>query len=301
MVDPISKYVLMNKIALGTVQFGMRYGINSSGHQVESHIVRDILKFAYSNNINFLDTASSYGHSEKILGSNGVTNFNVITKTRHFNGGEIKDEHLSNLKFDFKKSLEHLNTDNVYALLIHNANDLLKRGSDKLIRSLHSIKKQRTVKKIGVSVYDLDQLNFVLENFEIDIIQLPFNIFDRRFFNNGMLRRLDKKGIEVHGRSIFLQGLLLMSREERPKIFNKWDTLWKKWECWLNDNNLTPLDAAVRYAISITEIKKILVGVDSVNQLQQILRTSKGILPEIPNDMFTDDPALLNPSMWELS
>ena len=64
---------------------------------------------------------------------------------------------------------------------------------------------------------------------------------------------------------------------------------------------MTPLDAAVRYAISITEIKKILVGVDSVNQLQQILRTSEGILPEIPNDMFTDDPALLNPSMWELS
>ena len=186
-------------------------------------------------------------------------------------------------------------------MLIHNADDLLKRGSDKLINSLHSIKKQHTVKKIGVSVYDLDQLNFVLENFEIDIIQLPFNIFDRRFFNNGMLRRLDKKGIEVHGRSIFLQGLLLMSREERPKIFNKWDSLWKKWECWLNDNNLTPLDAAVRYAISITEIKKILVGVDSVNQLQQILRTSEGILPEIPNDMFTDDPALLNPSMWELS
>ena len=135
-----------------------------------------------------------------------MKNFNVITKKRQFEGAEIKDEHLSNLKFDFKKSLEHLNTDNVYALLIHNADDLLKRGSDKLINSLHSIKKQHTVKKIGVSVYDLDQLNFVLENFEIDIIQLPFNIFDRRFFNNGMLRRLDKKGIEVHGRSIFLQG-----------------------------------------------------------------------------------------------
>ena len=93
----------MNKIALGTVQFGMRYGINSSGHQVESYTVKDILKFAYSNNINFLDTASSYGYSEKILGSAGVTNFNVITKTRHFDGQEINDEHLSNLKCDFKK------------------------------------------------------------------------------------------------------------------------------------------------------------------------------------------------------
>ena len=290
----------MNKIALGTVQFGMRYGINSSGHQVSSDAVRDILKFASSNNINFLDTASSYGHSEKILGSTGVSNFNIITKTRHFEGNEINDEQLSNLKSDFKKSLRHLDRDHVYALLIHNANDLLKRGSDKLISSLQSIKNQHKVKKIGVSIYDLEQLNFILNNFEIDIIQLPFSIFDRRFFNNGVLKKLDKKGIEIHGRSIFLQGLLLMSRKTRPKIFNKWDNLWKKWECWLCDNNLTPLDAAVRYAVSITEIKKILVGVDSVNQLQQILITSKGVLPEIPNDMFTDDPALLNPSMWEL-
>lgn len=291
----------MNKIALGTVQFGMRYGINSSGYQVRPHTVRDILKFASSKKINFLDTASSYGHSEKILGSIGVKNFNIITKTRHFEGEEINNEHLSNLKSDLKKSLEYLNRDNVYALLIHNANDLFKRGSDKLISSLHSIKNQHTVKKIGVSVYDLDQLNLVLKNFEIDIIQLPFSIFDRRFFNDGMLRRLDKKGIEIHGRSIFLQGLLLMSREARPKIFNKWDNLWKKWECWLGDNNLTPLDASVRYAMSITEIKKILVGVDSVHQLQQILKTAENALPEIPDDMFSDDPALLNPSIWKLS
>jgi len=290
----------MSKLALGTVQFGLEYGVSSDHGQVRSEELKRILSYALSNNIKILDTAPSYGNCEEVLGKNRIFNFKIVTKTRHFNKASISSDDTKFLKKDFFNSLEKLKKESVYALLIHNAEDLLKPNSEKILKTLEELKKSKKIVKIGVSVYDLEQLESILNNFEIDIVQLPFNILDKRMIDSGMLKSLYNNGIEVHARSVFLQGLLLMSIKNRPKKFNHWNNLWQIWHQWLNDNQITPLEASLKYAISIPEISKVLVGVQSKSELEEIViaSTSSVDLPDIPSELYTSDAKLLNPSMW---
>jgi len=288
----------MSKIALGTVQFGIDYGVNSVGGQVTPEEVKKILSYAHSKNIDLLDTAPAYGNSEKILGRMDILSFKVVTKTRHFDSLEIKNNDVKLLNNDFHHSLKDLKQDSVYGVLIHNADDLLKPGAEKLFDQLQELKQAEKIVKIGVSVYDRSQLQSILDNYDIDLVQLPFNILDRRMIDSGMLAMLKDKGIEVHVRSIFLQGLLLMSEKNRPDKFKRWSVLWRIWSEWLNDNQITALEAATRYTVSISEISKVLVGVDTVDQLKEIVVASSGVLPDIPPEMFTNDVDLLNPSNW---
>jgi aryl-alcohol dehydrogenase-like predicted oxidoreductase len=117
--------------------------------------------------------------------------------------------------------------------------------------------------------------------------------------DSGMFEILSKKKIEIHSRSVFLQGLLLMNSHSRPKKFAQWNKLWTLWSEWLNDNNLSALEASLRYAISVSEISNILVGVETKKQLKEIFEASSGYLPEIPYELCSDDELLLNPSNWD--
>ena len=289
----------MSKIALGTVQFGIDYGINSENGQIRPEEVRGILNYAYSQNIDLLDTAPAYGSSEKVLGEANVQNFKVVTKTRHFDNAEISNDDIDLLKKDFSCSLVDLRQESFYGVLVHDANDLLKPGSKKLFDQLESLKQAEKIKKIGVSIYDNKQLQSILENFDIDIVQLPFNILDKRLIDSGMLVKLQNRGIEVHARSVFLQGLLLMSNQDRPRKFHRWNALWKTWHEWLNDNQITALEAAIRHAVSMPEISKVLVGVDTKDQLKEIIIASDGLVLNIPPELYTNDVNLLNPTNWD--
>ena len=288
----------MSKIALGTVQFGIDYGVNSVNGQVRPKEIKKILSYAHSKDIDLLDAAPAYGNSEKILGRMNISNFKVVTKTRHFDSLEINNNDVKLLNNDFHHSLKDLKQDSVYGVLVHNADDLLKPGAKKLFDQLQGLKQAEKIVKIGVSVYDHSQLQSIIDNFDIDLVQLPFNILDRRMIDSGMLATLRSKGAEVHARSVFLQGLLLMSEQNRPDKFNRWSGLWKIWHEWLNDNQITALEATIRHAVSMPEISKVLVGVDTKDQLKEIMVASDGILPNIPTELYTNDVNLLNPSNW---
>ena len=288
----------MSKIALGTVQFGIDYGINSTSGQVKSSKVLDILNYARSQNISLLDTAPDYGDSEQVLGDANTQDFKIVTKTRHFDQAVISDQEVNLLISDFNQSLQFLKQKSVYGVLVHNADDLLKLGADKIFKQLQIFKQRGLITKIGVSIYSDNQLKKIIENFDIDLIQLPFNILDKRLMDSGILSKIHAQGIEVHARSVFLQGLLLMSEQNRPDKFNRWSGLWKIWHEWLNDSQITALEATIRYAISMPEISKVLVGVDNKDQLKEIIIASNGILPNIPTELHTNDINLLNPSNW---
>ncbi len=288
----------MSKISLGTVQFGIKYGLNPNKKMVNEEEVNKILNYAKLEKIDLLDTAPSYGVSEKILGKLDISNFKVVTKTRHFDNNEINENDLKLINIDFQNSLKNLKTNNIYAILIHNSNDLLKVGSEKLYEYLLILKKEKKVNKIGVSVYDPIQLKSIINNFDIDIVQLPLNIIDRRMIEDDILSILRKKKIEIHARSIFLQGLLLMDNNEIPKKFNKWRNLWKIWHQWLYENELTALQATIRFVNSIPEVSRVIVGVESEFQLKEIMIASKGFLPKLPNGLFSNDLNLLNPTNW---
>jgi len=286
----------MGKIALGTVQFGLDYGISNTSGQVTIGEARKILEFAKEHDIDTLDTASGYGNSESALGKIGIDDFQVVTKTMPLQFG------IANVLQLFHQSLADLNTTSVDGLLIHNIDDTKDKQFDTLYKELGKLKQDNLISKIGFSTYTPNQVDFLLGNFDFDLIQVPFNILDNRLVQSGHLKILTNKGIEVHARSVFLQGLLLMSKQNLPKKFSRWDSLWSLWYQWLSDNKITALEATIRYAMATSEISKVLVGVDTQEQLQEIVELSKdkGALPTIPKELFMNDVNLLNPSNWKI-
>ena len=287
----------MSKLALGTVQFGTDYGINS-GVKVQPDEVSRIINYSRNNGINLLDTAQLYGSSEKVLGDSNTQDFNVVTKTRGFDKEDINESIANFVISDLNQSLRLLKRNSIYALLVHHGEDLLRPGGELIFNKLQILKNKGLVSKIGVSAYIDNQLINIIDSFDIDIIQLPMNILDRRLIDNGLLNKIYSKGIEIHTRSIFLQGLLLMDPKKRPKMFDKWSRLWKIWDEWLFDNKLSALEATLRYMISLPEISRVLVGVDNKDQLQNIIKALEGNIPTIPKELSTNDPDLLNPGNW---
>jgi len=289
----------MNKLGIGTAQFGMDYGINSTQGKVTSDEIKKILEFAKLHNINLLDTAFSYGTSEKSLGVNDISKFRVVTKIKKFMNNSITKKDIEMVDRDTMQSLQNLNQRNIFGLLIHDCNDLNKPGSNLVISYLERLKREKKVTKIGVSAYNRQQILSVIDRFSIDIIQVPLNILDRRLIEDGTIAMLASRGIEVHVRSIFLQGLLLMPKESRPSKFNHWARIWNTWEEWLKDYNISALQASVRFALTLPNIANVIVGIDNVKQLDEIIQASEGNLPKLPNEFFTSDERLLNPSNWE--
>ena len=157
------------KLALGTAQFGLDYGITNSGGQVQIDEVRKILNLAKNNNINTLDTAPEYGNSEQVLGDVNTCDFKIVTKTRNFNQAVIGNKEINLLTSDFKKSLKLLKQKSVYSVLVHNANDLLKPGADKIIKQLQILKQKGLLTKIGVSIYSDNQVQQIIDGFDIDL------------------------------------------------------------------------------------------------------------------------------------
>ena len=288
----------ISKIALGTVQFGIDYGINS-GVKVEPNEVRKVIDFARNKNITLLDTAQLYGSSEQVLGDVNTQDFNIVTKSRGFNGDSISEDESNLVISDLHQSLKLLKRESIYAFLVHHGEDLLKPGGEKIFKKLEIIRNQGLVKKIGISAYVDNKLEKIIDRYDLDIIQLPMNILDNRLIDNGLLSKIYSKKIELHTRSVFLQGLLLMNKKNRPKKFDKWSSLWNLWHEWLSDNKLSALEATIRYMISIPEITRVLVGVDNKDQLEMIINALDGNIPDVPKELSTNDVNLLNPGNWE--
>jgi len=285
-----------NRIALGTVQFGMDYGIANTCGKVHSEAAGMVLEYALTKGIDTLDTAIDYGDSEKTLGGIGINCWNVISKLP-----EIPNN-CSNIQCwveqSVNASLQRLGVKHLYGLLLHRPEQLLENNGDEIYKALQALKQHGLVKNIGVSIYNPSELDYLVKNFKFDIVQAPFNIIDRRLITSGWMDRLSKDNIELHVRSIFLQGLLLMSPTERPAKFTKWSRTFDQYYEWLNTYNLTSLEACLLYVMSYSKIAKIIIGVDGLEQLAQIIDAANGSLPPVPDTFSTDDLDLLNPSQW---
>jgi aryl-alcohol dehydrogenase-like predicted oxidoreductase len=129
-------------------------------------------------------------------------------------------------------------------------------------------------------------------------VQAPFNLIDRRIYTSGWLKRLKKTGIEIHTRSAFLQGLLLMPRSQIPLKFEPWSDLWNRWQDWLNDGDVTSVQACLAYPLSFTEVDRVVVGADSINQLKQIIVAHFYKTPDRFIDLHCEAEELINPSLW---
>ena len=285
----------MSKLALGGVQFGIDYGIANTKGQVQIEEVQSILNYAKKNGVNILDTASGYGDSEEVLGKVGVDNFQIITKTTSIKQG------VNGVVRIFYQSLKNLKQKKAYGLLIHDIGEIEHKQFDTLLIELARLKRQGLVKKIGASVYNSQQIDYLLDNFSIDLIQLPINILDQRLISNDSLIKLKKHNVEIHARSAFLQGLLLMSTDTIPSWFNPIKDTLKLFHKEAKKQNLTKLQLALGFVQSLTEIDKVVVGVDSLQQLREIIDASsvKVNTAELSN-IAINNSIFLNPSNWRV-
>jgi aryl-alcohol dehydrogenase-like predicted oxidoreductase len=274
----------------------MSYGIANQHGQIALDEARRIVHHARASGIDTLDTAEAYGDSERRLGEIGVSGWQVISKVAFCNGGFIDVE--ERMIRAVRGSLERLRIDQLYAVLLHRPDQLLERGGDRLYRALLKIKQAGLSRKIGVSVYSPSELEALCRHYDIDLVQAPFNVVDRRLIETGWLSRLADLGVELHVRTVFLQGLLLMPAAARQERFRKWQALWARWDDWLTKNDAQPLDVCLGYALSFPEISRIVVGVDSLAHLRQVVAAARAPAARWPDHVRTDDVALLNPSLW---
>lgn len=294
------------KISIGTAQLGLPYGIkNIEKKTISLNEFKKILISSNSKKINSIDTAINYGDSEKKIGQilsklNKKNNFNITTKLpkiRNKKSNMIKNyvEELS------LRSLKKIGIKKFYSILIHDIEDLKSKKKDKIFSALKNLKKKGITKKIGVSCHSLKDLEKIIKSYELDVIQIPFSIFDTRVLEKKIFNLLKKKNIEIQIRSIFLQGLLLMKFNKIPKKLQKFKIL-SKWRDFLIKFDLSPLDICISYVKRFNFYKNIIVGFDSHRQFNEVIKLyeKKSYNKNINNmaKIFKNNTNLINPSKW---
>ncbi len=294
------------KLGLGTVQFGLNYGVSNENGIVSKSDVLAILETAKCNDITLLDTASAYGESEAVLGTliNSYDHFDIITKTPVFDEDVITDESILLLHDQLNISLDHLSVNKIHGLLIHHAEDLLKAGGDKLVEALEAVKNKGLVENVGVSVYSPEQLRKVIPLFTPDIVQAPLNIFDQRFVSHEIYFALKKAGVQFHFRSVFLQGLLLMAQEKRPAWTRNYMGAFQRYDALVEESKLTRLEICLGFLARQVNDDVTLVGVTGSDELESILAAfnRKTDITELQyRSLSSSDEGLVNPSLWSIS
>lgn len=284
------------RLALGTVQFGLRYGIANVAGQVTRPKAKAMLRLALASGIDTLDTAIAYGDSEACLGEIGTEGFNVVTKLPAVPEG--CEDVRAWVHEQVSASLTRLGVSSLYGLLLHRSEQLLSPFGKTLHHAMLELKDAGLVQKSGISIYSPTELDRLTSQYRFDLIQAPFNLIDRRLQTSGWLQRLKSDGVEVHTRSAFLQGLLLMEQSEIPKKFMRWRHLWLVWQHWLQEHEVTAVQASLAYALSISEIDRVVVGADSVDQLAQIVHSANTDCPFAFPALQCEDENLINPALW---
>jgi aryl-alcohol dehydrogenase-like predicted oxidoreductase len=293
------------KIGLGTVQFGQNYGVSNKQGITPEDDVREILTFAWENGVTLLDTATMYGNSEEVLGRSipPHASFRFVTKTPIFQKAKIEKRDADRLKDTFRSSLDKLRQQNLYGLLVHHVIDLLKDGGQYLWEGMQDLRKMGLVQKIGVSLYSPSELDQFLKKYTPDIIQVPINVFDQRMIQDDHLQDLNDLGVEIHIRSVFLQGLLLMSADELPVQFNSKKNMILQYHMALQEQDINPLEAALSFVNQQPEIDYVIVGVNNQAHLKEILSVVQNIdlLRYIDFSMYAvNEETIINPSLWGL-
>lgn len=284
------------RLALGTVQFGIPYGIANKDGQVTRSTAKAMLQLAAANGIDTLDTAIAYGESEACLGETGVQGFNLVTKLPAVPEGcaDVKDWVGAQIAASFAR----LGVNSVYGLLLHRPDQLLGSNGRELFNAMRDLQEAGLVQKIGVSIYAPNELDALFRQYRFELVQAPFNLVDRRISQSGWLQKLKQEGVEIHTRSAFLQGLLLMTKSAMPSKFTPWTPLWNNWHDWLACHSVSPVQACLAYALSFPEVDRVVIGADSEIHLAQIIDAAQhGISDEFP-DLRCDDENLINPANW---
>lgn len=280
---------------LGTAQFGFDYGVTNDAGVVPVDEVKRILTFASDCGIKYIDTAAMYGMSETVLGDVGVQQFNIVTKL-------ATQKNSIDMPYLVTDSLSKLRLRKVAGLLIHDVDAFLENPYEN-INSLMKLKDLDLVDKVGVSVYRRAQAEEILSLFTPDIIQLPMNVFDQRFLELDFLDRCKDKGIELHVRSIFLQGIALQAKDELNPYLDFFKEHFSKYEEFIKERGSSKLSSALQFVLGNDKINKVIVGICSETQLRAIVEVAQSCdtynLKDYEKFKFHDE-RLINPLKWPM-
>lgn len=275
----------MGKLVLGTVQFGLQYGVNSAGRPSEE-AVKSILSEAAKGGIDTLDTSSAYGNSEEILGECTTLEegFKIVSK---YPKGETPVGEM------FKGSLNRLKVNKLYGYLLHHFE--VYKNNPKVWDEFIALKEAGKVQKIGFSLYTPEELEYILDHKSpFDLIQVPFNIFDKKFLP--LMKELHEDGVEIHVRSTFLQGLFFKDRETLPEKLMPMKKYLLQLDEFSKQSGLSISEIALNYNLQNPFIDGVLIGVDNVAQLQTNLASVKDTPIDI--EIEIKEQELLNPVNW---
>ncbi len=255
---------MISKIALGTVQFGLDYGINNTRGKVPFEEVSKILQYCGETGIDLLDTAIAYGSSEKIIGEvqqKSGFSFKLVSKLPH--GKELDVSEL------VSQSCKNLKSESLYGFLFHSYSDY--KENPRLFDELTEIKKSGKIKKIGFSLYNPEEAEKLLEKrIEFDLVQVPYSIFDQRFEN--VFNNLKQNGVEIHTRSTFLQGLFFKDAENLPVHFSPVSDKLKKLQNLFSSKQIPLACGLLNFALLNEKIDKIVIGIDGIDNLKENLK-----------------------------
>jgi aryl-alcohol dehydrogenase-like predicted oxidoreductase len=292
----------VSRLALGTVQFGLPYGISREGGKVPAEEVEAILRLAAENSLDTLDTGAAYGDSEKVLGEilGDDERFAIVTKTTPIRTPSIDRAAVDRIEKAFFESLRLLRRRRVSALLVHDARDILNPGGDLLWARLEALRDRGLVGKLGVSVYDGEEIDAALLRYPLALVQAPLSVFDQRLIASGRLERLAAANVEVHARSAFLQGLLLMDAEAGAAKAPAARGHLAAWREAVAAAGTSALSAALGLALSQPAVGRAVIGVHSAAHLAACLAAVRRAPSLDYASLACPDLDVIDPRRWKV-
>ena len=284
----------MNRIVLGGAQLGLPYGILNGGETLSREEVARILDTAVDHGIDSIDTAIAYGQSESIIGETSQNRFNIISKLPPL---PVDISNVSEwVHSQVQGSLSRLKCTSLDALLLHRPQDLTGAQGVELYAAIESLMAEKMIHRFGVSIYSPDDLEGIIDTFEIHVVQAPLNVFDRRIL--GVTDQLSALNIEVHVRSVFLQGVLIASPQDRPHRFEPWSEHFALFDEWVRSSGVSAMACCMGFALQQPGIAKLVIGTTSAESLDEIMNSTPNSVLEVPTHLQSSVEQLIDPRFW---
>ena len=284
----------MNRIVLGGAQLGLPYGILNGGETLSREEVARILDTAVDHGIDAIDTAIAYGQSESIIGETAQNRFKIISKLPPIPSDVSNVSQWVRTQVD--ASLSRLKCTSLDALLLHRSQDLTDAHGAELYAAISSLRLEKVIQRFGVSIYAPDELNGIIGTFDIDVVQAPLNVFDRRIL--GVIDQLTTLNIELHVRSIFLQGVLIAKPENRPQRFQPWSEHFARFDEWVLSTGVSAMACCLGFALQQSRVAKLVIGTTSATSLAEIMTSIPNTHLEVPPHLQSSIEQLIDPRSW---
>jgi aryl-alcohol dehydrogenase-like predicted oxidoreductase len=284
----------MNRIVLGGAQLGLPYGILNGGETLSREEVARILDTAVDHGIDSIDTAIAYGQSESIIGETSQNRFKIISKLPPL---PVDISNVSEwVHSQVQGSLSRLKCTSLDALLLHRPQDLTGAQGAELYAAIGSLMAEKMIHRFGVSIYSPDDLEGIIGTFDIHVVQAPLNVFDRRIL--GVTDQLSALNIEVHARSVFLQGVLIASPKDRPQRFEPWSEHFALFDEWVRSSGVSAMACCLGFALQQPGIAKLVIGTTSAESLDEIMNSIPNSVLEVPTHLQSSVEQLIDPRFW---